>query len=62
MVSLAIVSLLAGAVLGWWFTIPVLLLAIFFDRIDRPAGTPAARPASSSNCILSAIRCDGFEF
>src|SRR5262245_54178007 len=29
MVSLAIVSLLAGAVLGWWFTIPVLLLATF---------------------------------
>jgi len=28
MVSLGIVSLLAGAVLGWWFTIPVLMLAI----------------------------------
>jgi hypothetical protein len=28
MMSLSIVSLLAGAVLGWWFTIPVLMLAI----------------------------------
>jgi hypothetical protein len=28
MVSLGIVSLLAGAVLGWWFTIHVLVLAI----------------------------------
>jgi hypothetical protein len=33
MVSLAIVSLLVGAVLGWWFTIPVLLLAIFLALV-----------------------------
>jgi hypothetical protein len=33
MVSLAIVSLLAGAVLGWWFTIPILVLAIFLALV-----------------------------
>jgi hypothetical protein len=33
MVSLAIVSLLAGAVLGWWFKIPVLVLAIFLALV-----------------------------
>ena len=29
MTSLAIVSFLAGVVVGWWFTIPTLVVAIF---------------------------------
>jgi hypothetical protein len=33
MISLAIVSLLAGAVLGWWFTIPILVVAIFMALV-----------------------------
>ena len=33
MISLAIVSLLAGAVLGWRFTIPILVVAIFMALV-----------------------------
>jgi hypothetical protein len=33
MISLAILSLLAGAVLGWWFTVPVLVLAIMLAAV-----------------------------
>jgi hypothetical protein len=33
MISLAIVSLLAGAVLGWWFTIPILVVAIIMALV-----------------------------
>src|SRR5215470_17305292 len=41
MISLAIVSLLAGAVLGWLFTIPVLVVAIFLTLVVL-AGVGAA--------------------
>ena len=33
MISLAILGLLAGAVLGWGFTIPVLVVAIFLALV-----------------------------
>jgi hypothetical protein len=41
MISLAILSLLAGAVLGWWFTVPVLVLAIML-AVVAVAGAGAA--------------------